>query len=188
MKLIVGLGNPGKKYQSTRHNAGFWWINRLARATRVAWKREPKFHGQVGRISLSPGEIWLLMPNTYMNESGRAVAALARFYKISPEQILVAHDELDFPAGTVKLKKGGGTSGHNGLNDIAAHLASRDFWRLRLGIGHPGDKNAVLEYVLKVSPPEEAELIEQAISRSLEVWPLIAAGDCQAAMLKLHTK
>lgn len=188
MKLVVGLGNPGKKYQSTRHNVGFWWLERLAHAANVRVKLEPKFHGRVGRISQPSGEIWLLMPNTYMNESGRAVVALARFYKISPEQILVAHDELDFPAGTVKLKKGGGTGGHNGLTDIAAHIGAKDFWRLRLGIGHPGDKSAVLDYVLNASPPEEAALIEQAISHSLEAWPLIAAGDCQAAMLKLHTK
>jgi len=133
-------------------------------------------------------ELWLLNPQTYMNASGRAVAALCRFYKIEPERILVVHDELDLPPGTSRLKLGGGLGGHNGLKDIAAHLATRDFWRLRIGIGHPGDKNAVVGYVLQPPRKEELVLIEEAIERSLEVWPLIAQGNCQAAMMKLHTR
>ena len=191
MKLVVGLGNPGTKYERTRHNAGFWWVERLAQGARATLRNEGKFHGRVARLA-GLAETWLLLPATYMNESGRAVAALAGFYKIEPREILIAHDELDLPPGTVRLKLGGGTSGHNGLNDIAGRLGSNDFWRLRIGIGHPRDASAseqeVVAYVL--SPPRSAEqpLIDDAIARGLDVWPLLAAGDTQAAMLRLHTK
>ena len=191
MKLIVGLGNPGKEYAATRHNAGFWWVERLAEALRVTLKAEARFHGRCARYvhtGQGDGELWLLNPQTYMNDSGKAVAALCRFYKIQPDQILVVHDELDLPPGIARLKLGGGLGGHNGLKDIAAHLATKDFWRLRIGIGHPGDKHEVVDYVLHPPRKEEAPLIDQAIHRSLEVWPLIAQGNCQAAMLKLHTK
>lgn len=187
MKLIVGLGNPGKEYAATRHNAGAWWVSRLAAELHVTLKTEARFQGLCARIGQGDDELWLLNPQTYMNASGRAVAALSRFYKIQPEQMLVIHDELDLPPGTSRLKLGGGLGGHNGLKDIAAHLATRDFWRLRIGIGHPGDKNAVADYVLQPPRKEEVPLIDQAIQRSLEVWPLIAQGNCQAAMLKLHT-
>ena len=187
MKLIVGLGNPGKEYTATRHNAGAWWVSRLAAELHVTLKAEARFHGLCARIGQGDDELWLLNPQTYMNVSGKAVAAMCRFYKILPEQILVIHDDLDLPPGTPKLKLGGGLGGHNGLKDIAAHLASRDFWRLRIGIGHPGDKNAMTDYVLQPPRKEEATLIDVAICRSLEVWPLIAQGNCQAAMLKLHT-
>ena len=191
MKLVVGLGNPGSKYERTRHNAGAWWVEALARGTRATLRSEGKFHGRVARLAGS-AETWLLAPATYMNESGRAVAALAGFYKIEPAEILVVHDELDLPPGTIRLKLGGGTGGHNGLNDIAASLGGNDFWRLRIGIGHPRDASAseqeVVAYVL--SPPRSAEqpLIDDAIARGLDVWPLLAAGDTQAAMLRLHTK
>ena len=190
MKLVVGLGNPGKKYERTRHNAGFWWVDRLAHGVKAAFHSDGKFHGRVARLAY-PAETWLLMPGTYMNESGRAVAALASFYKITPPEILVVHDELDLPPGATKLKLGGGTSGHNGLKDIAECLGSREFWRLRIGIGHPRDtatEQEVVDYVLHPPRAEEQPLIEDAIARSLDVWPLLAAGDEQAAMLRLHTK
>ncbi len=191
MKLVVGLGNPGTKYERTRHNAGFWWVEALARGTRATLRSEGKFHGRVARLA-DPTETWLLLPETYMNESGRAVAALAGFYKIEPPEILIVHDELDLPPGTVRLKFGGGTSGHNGLNDIAERLGSNGFWRLRIGIGHPRDTAAseqeVVAYVLHPPRPEEQPLIDAAIARGLDAWPLLAAGDEQAAMLRLHTK
>lgn len=188
MKLIVGLGNPGKEYAATRHNAGVWWISHLANELHVALKAEARFHGLCARSGQGDSELWLLKPQTYMNASGKAVAALCHFYKILPEQILVVHDELDLPPGISRLKLGGGLGGHNGLKDIAARLATKDFWRLRIGIGHPGDKNAVINYVLQPPRREEAPLINEAIHRSLEVWPLIVEGNCQAAMMKLHTK
>ena len=191
MKLVVGLGNPGNKYERTRHNAGFWWLERLAHEISAAFREDTKFHGRVAKL-VHPAETWLLRPATYMNESGRAVATLAAFYKIAPHEILVAHDELDLPPGGVKLKFGGGVAGHNGLKDIATQLGSHDFWRLRLGIGHPRDHAAgeqeVVDYVLHPPRAEEQPLIEDAIARSLELWPLIAADDMEAAMLRLHTK
>ncbi|PZP64800.1 MAG: aminoacyl-tRNA hydrolase [Azospira oryzae] len=188
MQLVVGLGNPGAEYARTRHNAGFWWVDRIAERHRAVWREEPKFHGAVARVVDGEADVWLLKPFTYMNLSGRAVGAMARFYKIAPERLLVAHDELDFAPGTVKLKRGGGVAGHNGLKDIAAHLATPNFWRLRIGIGHPGVGSDVAAYVL--SPPRSEELgaIEQAIARGLEVWPLLARGQMEAAMQKLHTK
>ncbi|MBX9633090.1 MAG: aminoacyl-tRNA hydrolase [Burkholderiales bacterium] len=186
MRLVVGLGNPGREYEATRHNAGFWLVERVAELQRVSLRMEPRFHGLVARISANGEECWLLEPTTYMNESGRSVAALARFYKIAPEEMLVVHDELDLPPGGVKLKKGGGAAGHNGLKDIIAHLGG-DFWRLRLGIGHPGDRDAVINYVLEKPRREERDLIDGALTRSLDVWPLLLEGKTEAAMLKLHT-
>ncbi|MDP1557390.1 MAG: aminoacyl-tRNA hydrolase [Nitrosomonas sp.] len=188
MKLIVGLGNPGKEYVGTRHNAGFEWVSRLAEELNVPLKAELRFHGLCAHVSQGGADLWLLKPQTYMNASGRAVGALCNFYKILPDQILVVHDELDLPPGVSKLKLGGGLGGHNGLKDIAARLNTKDFWRLRIGIGHPGDRNAVVNYVLHPPRKDEALLIDEAIQRSLAVWPLIAQGDCQSAMLKLHTK
>ena len=190
MRLIVGLGNPGRKYEATRHNAGFWWVGELAARERATLGAAPRYHGRLGKLA-APREIWLLLPETYMNESGRAVAALANFYKILPEEILVVHDELDLPPGTVRLKRGGGTGGHNGLNDIAARLGSKDFWRLRLGIGHPREGATplqdVADYVLHPPSGAERTAIEDAMVRSLEVWPHVAEGRLEAAMLKLHT-
>ena len=185
IKLIAGLGNPGRKHARDRHNAGFWFVERLAARERVSLRAEPKFHAHRARL---PGDIWLVTPQTYMNLSGRAVGALARFYKVQPDEVLVAHDELDFPPGTVKLKLGGGVAGHNGLEDIAAQLGTQGFWRLRFGIGHPGEKDLVAGYVLNAPSPADRVLIEDAIERSLEVAPLILAGDLQAAMLRLHTR
>lgn len=188
MKLVAGLGNPGRKYQATRHNAGFWWVERLAERARAVWRAEGRFHGLVARLTPPFGQAWLLLPETYMNHSGRAVGALATYYRIAPEEILIVHDELDLPPGTARLKKGGGSGGHNGVADIAAHLGSKDFWRLRIGIGHPGVRDAVIDYVLCPPLPTEIEPIEQSIARTLELWPLLAEGKTEAAMLKLHTK
>jgi PTH1 family peptidyl-tRNA hydrolase len=192
VKLVVGLGNPGRKYEATRHNAGFWWIERLARAAQGEFRHEARFHGDVAKVATPGGELWLLKPATFMNQSGRAVAALAGFYKLAPGQLLIVHDELDLPPGTVRLKNGGGTGGHNGLNDIAAQLGTKDFWRLRIGIGHPRNQTAteqeVLDYVLHKPGAADHAAIDDAISRGLEVWSLIAEDKLEAAMLKLHTK
>jgi PTH1 family peptidyl-tRNA hydrolase len=188
IKLIAGLGNPGKKHEKDRHNVGFWFVSRLAGAQRTELKSVAKYHGLLGKLARASGELWLLLPQTYMNLSGKSVGTLARFYKIQPEEILVVHDELDFPPGTAKLKLGGGVAGHNGLKDIAAQLGTHGFWRLRIGIGHPGDKNVVADYVLTSPPAAERELIETALERCMEVSGLLLEGDLEAAMLKLHTK
>lgn len=188
MRLIVGLGNPGKEYARTRHNAGFDWVDRLADTLRATFKPETRFHGLCAQVRQQDMDFWLLKPQTYMNASGRSVAALCQFYKIPLDQILVIHDELDLSPGAAKLKKGGGTGGHNGLKDITAKLGTQNFWRLRIGIGHPGERSAVVGYVLDQPRKEEAQLIDEAITKSLEVWPLIAQGACEAAMMKLHTK
>ncbi len=187
MKLVVGLGNPGREYEATRHNAGFWWVENLAEAQRVRLQPEPKFFGRAGRLAQGGHDCWLLLPQTFMNASGRAVQALAAFYKIPPDEILVVHDELDLEPGTARLKKGGGVAGHNGLKDIAASLGP-DFWRLRIGIGHPGDRAEVVNYVLHPPRQAETDLISAAIEHSLEVWPLILAGDLEQAMHRLHTQ
>lgn len=191
MKLIVGLGNPGAKYERTRHNAGFWWLDRLADAQRAVFRRESRFQGSAAKTAAGDGDMWLLKPETFMNLSGQAVAALAGYYKIAVKEILVAHDELDLPPGTVKLKFGGGLSGHNGLKSIASQLGTQDFWRLRIGIGHPRDQaseHEVADYVLHAPRAEEQKAIEDALARALEIWPLIAANQMEAAMLRLHTK
>ncbi len=186
MRLVVGLGNPGAEYEATRHNAGFWWVENLADAQGVALRSEARFHGKVARLRAAGGECWLLEPQTFMNLSGRAVAALATFYKLAVGDILVVHDELDLPPGSARLKRGGGTAGHNGLKDIARHLGP-DFWRLRIGIGHPGDRAEVAGFVLRPPRKEEAALISEAIEKSLDVWPDIAAGHMEKAMHRLHS-
>ena len=188
IRLFVGLGNPGAEYEATRHNAGFWWIDHVAGEHAARLSVESKFFGLAGKMNVHGQESWLLKPSTFMNASGRAVAALARFYKIAPEEILVIHDELDLPPGTAKLKQGGGNGGHNGLKDIAAQLGTPNFWRLRLGIGHPGDRNAVVNFVLKPPMKEEFRLIEDNILDSVKLLPLLLEGSFEAAMLKLHTK
>jgi len=187
MRLVVGLGNPGKEYEATRHNVGFWWVDRLAAQAGVSLKQEGRFQGQVGKLVAGGHECWLLKPTTFMNVSGRAVQALAQFYKVEVGEILVVHDELDFPPGTVKLKKGGGVAGHNGLKDISANLGP-DFWRLRIGVGHPGVRGDVSSYVLNAPRKEERPLIEDTVARSLEAWPLLLEDKTEAAMMKLHTK
>lgn len=187
IKLIVGLGNPGREYESTRHNAGFWWVDEFAHVHQCMFKAEGKFHGLAARSQVYGRELFLLKPQAFMNLSGRAVGALAQFYKILPQNILVVHDELDLPPGSAKLKMGGGHGGHNGLKDIIAHLGTRDFWRLRLGIGHPGERADVSGYVLNTPRREELELIEHAMQRAQDVAPLIVEGKLEAAMLKLHS-
>jgi len=188
IRLIAGLGNPGRRHERDRHNVGFWYVSRLAAQHRVDMRAEPRFHGVIGKMSHAQGEVWLVMPQTYMNLSGKSVGALARYYRIQPEECLVVHDELDFPPGVAKLKQGGGVAGHNGLKDVAAQLGTQGYWRLRIGIGHPGDKNVVADYVLSSPAAEERELVESAVARCLEVSPFLLAGEMHAAMLKLHTK
>jgi PTH1 family peptidyl-tRNA hydrolase len=188
LKLVVGLGNPGKEHAADRHNAGYRWLARLAEETGVSLKLEARFRALLGKFVHDGEECWLMQPQTFMNASGGAVAAFAKFYKIPAQEILVVHDELDLPPGVARLKLGGGVSGHNGLKDIAAHLGTHGFWRLRIGIGHPGEKSLVVDYVLDKSRKEEANLIAQAIQQSLDVWPLLAENKHQAAMLRLHTK
>lgn len=185
MKLVVGLGNPGDRYQPTRHNAGFWLVERFAAETHTVLRKDAKFQALVGRHEASG--TWLLLPQNFMNASGRPVQMLSSFFKIAPADILVAHDELDFPPGTVRVKQGGSNAGHNGLKDISARLGVHDYWRLRIGIGHPGDRHAVTEYVLNKPAQGERVDIDAAIGRALEVLPLMLAGDVQGTMLKLHT-
>ncbi|WP_353090484.1 aminoacyl-tRNA hydrolase [Methylibium sp.] len=187
IRLMVGLGNPGPEYEATRHNAGFWWMDAVARQLKASLHAERAYHGLLARVNTPAGLVWLLEPQTYMNVSGKSVAALARFYKIAPEEILVAHDELDLPPGEMKLKQGGGHAGHNGLRDIHAQLGSTDYWRLRLGIGHPGVKTEVADYVLGKPMREHREAIEACIVRSLTAVDALLAGDMSKATLRLHT-
>lgn len=182
IQLIAGLGNPGPEYAATRHNAGFWWLETLAHQWGVQLARSRDFHGFTGSPLQQGHKVWLLQPTIFMNRSGQSVAALARFYKIPPENILVVHDELDLDPGQVKLKQGGGHAGHNGLRDIDAQLGSKNYWRLRLGIGHPGSKPEVVNWVLKKPSLEHRIAIEQAIDHSLRVVPDILAGQMEKAM------
>ena len=187
IKLFVGLGNPGPEYEATRHNAGAWWVDALARELKVNLIPERSYHGLAARTTVSGQTVWLLQPQTFMNLSGKSVAALARFFKIAPEEILVAHDELDVLPGLAKIKFGGSHAGHNGLRDIHAQLGSADYWRLRLGIGHPGDKADVANWVLKKPAPEPRVLIEEATDRSLKAVPAMLAGDMDQATMIAHT-
>jgi PTH1 family peptidyl-tRNA hydrolase len=185
-RLVVGLGNPGADYRETRHNAGFWFCEVLAAKLGVGLNRESRFHGQVGHSRAD--SLTILLPQTFMNRSGQAVGALARFYRIAPAEIVVVHDELDIPPGELRVKFGGGLGGHNGLKDITAHLGTQDFWRLRIGIGHPGDRNEVINFVLKPPRLDERDLIDTAIDRAIMAWPVIARGEWNAAMQKLNGK
>jgi PTH1 family peptidyl-tRNA hydrolase len=187
IRLLVGLGNPGPEYEATRHNAGFWWIDAAARELGATLLPERAYSGLAARVNRN-GTVWLLQPMTYMNLSGKSVAALARFYKIAPEEILVVHDELDLLPGQVKLKLGGSHAGHNGLKDIVAQLGSADFWRLRLGIGHPGVKAEVINYVLKKPSLEHRKAIEEGIARSIVALDALLAGEMEVAMRSVHTK
>lgn len=187
IRLVVGLGNPGAEYEKTRHNAGFWLVDELAWQYKAPLRTEGKYSGDVSRAVLPGGDLWLLKPMTYMNLSGQAVGALARFYKIAPEEILVVHDELDLPPGAARFKQGGGHGGHNGLKDIIAKLGSPNFWRLRIGIGHPGDRNEVANFVLKKARAEEQQAIDDAIAKAMQVMPQAIAGDMAVAMKTLHT-
>jgi peptidyl-tRNA hydrolase, PTH1 family len=188
IRLIVGLGNPGREYETTRHNVGFRWVDELARVQKLDFRNDAKFHGLTARGQLHGHEVLLLKPLTFMNVSGRAVVALALFYKILPNEILVVHDELDLPPGLARLKIGGGHGGHNGLKDIIAHLGSKDFWRLRIGIGHPGERNEVSDYVLNDPRREERELIDKAMNNAQDIAHLVIEGKTEAAMLKLHSE
>ena len=187
IKLFVGLGNPGPEYEDTRHNAGFWWIDGLARELKVQLNPERSYWGLMARANVQGQTVWLLQPQTFMNLSGKSVGALARFFKIQPEEILVVHDELDFTPGIVKLKKGGSHGGHNGLRDIHAQLGSDQYWRLRVGIGHPGHKGEVSSWVLKKPPQDQWLLIHDSIDHSLKSWPQLVAGDMDKATLQIHT-
>lgn len=186
VRLVVGLGNPGPDYSETRHNAGFWFCERLGVSLAVPLTREARFHGLLGQARAHG--VWLLMPQTFMNRSGQSVGALMRFFRIDPAELLVVHDELDLPPGQLRLKFGGGLGGHNGLKDITAHLGTQDYWRLRIGIGHPGDRNEVVNYVLKPPPREQRAAIDMALERALESWPPIAAGDWNAAVKLVNTQ
>lgn len=188
IKLIVGLGNPGPDYTRTRHNAGFWLLDELAYQWNATFKTDKKFFGEVARATLPTGDVWLLKPQTFMNRSGQSVVALALFYKILPDEILVVHDELDLLPATAKLKQGGGNNGHNGLKDIQAKLGSPSFWRLRIGIGHPGDKSQVVGFVLKKPPQSEQELVDRSILNAIDVLPLVLKDDFAGAMQELHSK
>jgi PTH1 family peptidyl-tRNA hydrolase len=189
LKLIVGLGNPGRDYEDTRHNAGFWFVERLARQAGVSLKPDKAHQALLAKAVMQGQSLWLMQPQTYMNRSGISVASLANFYKIAPAEILVAHDELDFLPGVIKLKHGGSHAGHNGLKDIAARLGSLDFWRLRIGIGHPRSLNLqqdVADFVLHRAPREQQALIDQALDKALLVQDKLVKGEYDRAMMSLH--
>lgn len=188
IRLLVGLGNPGPEYEATRHNAGFWFIDEVARSLRVSLNPERSYFGLAARANLPQGPVWLLEPMTFMNLSGKSVAALARFFKIEPAEILVAHDELDLMPGQAKMKLGGSHAGHNGLKDIQAQLGSAEFWRLRLGIGHPGVKAEVVNYVLRKPMAEHREAIDKCIEQSITALPLMFDGEMERALMKVHAK
>ena len=186
LRLIVGLGNPGDQYTQTRHNAGFWFVDQIARRYQIDYKVDKKFHGVVGQFHHQGQDIRLLKPATFMNNSGRAVAAICQFYKIKPAEILIAHDELDFPAGKIRLKFSGGHGGHNGLRDMAA-IKSRDYWRLRIGIGRPAHKDQVLDFVLKQPNQADAQAITQALEAAEQQFERMLQGQFEEAMLALHS-
>lgn len=192
IRLIVGLGNPGLEYAQTRHNAGFWLVDQLARSLPgCQLQRETRFHGLAAKCKIAGQEVWLLQPQTYMNRSGQSVGGLARFFKITPQEVLVVHDELDLMPGIARLKKGGGSGGHNGLKDISAALGTQDYWRLRLGIGHPRSLNLaqqVADFVLQRPRPEQEIDIERAIQKSLGIIPQLVEGQMNAATMQLHTE
>jgi len=191
IRLLVGLGNTGAEYENTRHNAGFWYVDAIARRCGARFSSERKFHGDVARARITGSELWLLKPTTYVNRSGQAVVALALYYKILPTQILIAHDELDLPPGVIKLKLGGGTAGLNGLKHTQARLSTAEFWRLRIGIGHPRDlqlEQDVADFVLHPPRKDEKSAIDQALERGEAIVDLLTDGKFEAAMLRLHTR
>jgi len=187
IKLFVGLGNPGAEYEDTRHNAGFWWVDALARDLNVNLVPDKSYFAKVARTQIKGQTVWLLEPQTFMNLSGKSVGALAKFFKIAPQEILVAHDELDVVPGEAKLKFGGSHAGHNGLRDIHAQLGTGDYWRLRLGIGHPGVKAEVINWVLKKPMAEQRDLIQESIARSVKAADMLMQGDMEKAMVQIHT-
>lgn len=187
IRLFAGLGNPGPDYEHTRHNAGFWWIDALARSFKTTLVMEKNYHARVARTLVNGQNVWLLQPQTYMNLSGKSVAALANFFKIAPSEVLVAHDDLDIAPGEAKLKLGGGHGGHNGLRDIHAKLGTDQYWRLRLGIGHPGNKAEVLDWVLKTPSIDHRIAVDQSIDRAIRALPHILVGDMEQAIRLVHT-
>ena len=186
LSLIVGLGNPGSEYAQTRHNAGFWFVEQLADRYGISLKADPKFHGYSGRGHIDGHEVRLLLPNTFMNRSGQSVVPFAKFFQIAPQHLLIAHDELDMPAGAIRLKTGGGHGGHNGLRDIVPHMGS-DFHRLRIGIGHPGHRDRVTGHVLGKAPRAEQDVLDQAIDEALRLTPMMVSGDVPRAMNQLNS-
>jgi PTH1 family peptidyl-tRNA hydrolase len=189
IRLIVGLGNVGAEYERTRHNAGYWFVDEVAAKGCASFAHERKFHGDVARLRDASHELWLLKPTTYMNRSGQAVVALALYYKILPTQMLIVHDEVDLPPGVVKLKRGGGTAGHNGLKDVQAKLTTPDFWRLRLGVGHPRTlqlAQEVADFVLHPPSREHLQAIDSAMGRALDIVPQLVEGQFERAMMQLH--
>lgn len=187
IKIIAGLGNPGREYEQTRHNAGFWLVEELARRHGGAWRMESRFNAEMTRSRIAGEEVWLVKPMAFMNLSGGITAAVANFYKIPATSVLVAHDELDLPVGAVRLKQGGGAGGHNGLKDLIVQLGE-EFWRLRLGIGHPGSRDLVTQFVLSRASSAEQQLLDDGIRAAADVVPQIFELGAQAAMQKLHTK
>ena len=187
IQLVAGLGNPGAKYEQTRHNAGFWFVDELARRYSAQLRSESKYKSEVARCTIDGRDCRLQKPMDYMNCSGQPVAALAGFYRIPRQGILVVHDDLDLPVGTIKLKKSGGHGGHNGLRDLISHLGGNDFLRLRIGIGHPGHRDDVVDYVLKNASREDRAAIDQAIADAIDIMPQLLAGDIEAATKQLHT-
>lgn len=187
LSLIVGLANPGKEYENTRHNAGAWLVEALAAENHTSLKHDPKFHGAHAQIKLHHQPVHLLIPSTFMNRSGLSIQALMNFYKITPDRVLVVHDELDLPVGVIKLKQDGGDGGHNGLKDTIRHLNTRQFHRLRIGIGRPAPGHDVADYVLHHPSKADRQKIDDAIAAALSVMPTILSGDMQAAMRQLHT-
>lgn len=187
-QLIVGLGNPGRDYENTRHNAGFFFVDALAKDWGVGFSPSSRFFGEIAKATVNGRDIFLLKPSTFMNRSGMSVSAVSSFYKIQPQAILTAHDELDMPPGDAKLKVGGGAGGHNGLKDMIKALGTQEFTRLRLGIGHPGDRHQVSHYVLHAFAKTEREALDTAITRALWVMPEVLADQLPLAMNKLHTK
>ena len=187
IRLFVGLGNPGSEYDGTRHNAGFWYLDALSRELKTPVVMDKNYHGLVGRTTVNGQAVWLLEPQTYMNLCGKSVAGLARFFKLQPEEILVAHDELDLPPGEAKLKLGGSHAGHNGLRDIHAQLGSDRYWRLRLGVGHPGVKAEVVHWVLKKPSLDHRIAIDQTIDRAMKALPHLLTGDMDKATMQIHT-
>lgn len=185
--LVVGLGNPGPRYERTRHNAGFWFADILARRHGGAFRADRKFHGDVARVRVDDADLHLLKPMTFMNHSGRAIQALVNFYRLDPAAVLVVHDEIDLPPGTARLKQGGGHGGHNGLRDTVAALGTREFARLRIGVGHPGQSSDVVPYVLSVAARDEQRAMDDAIDAAADVMPLLVAGQWDKAFQALHT-
>lgn len=187
LKLVIGLGNPGPRYSGTRHNAGFWFVDRIAEKYSCNFSREHKFSGDIARLRWDGLDCLLLKPRTLMNDSGRSIQAVMAYYGITPEKILVVHDEIDFDPGTIRIKNGGGDAGHNGVRDIITNIGSVDFLRIRIGVGHPGHRDRVIGSVLGKPTRAERKLIEDAIDRGMEVFPLILNGEYQKAMNQLHT-